>query len=951
MSDTAVASGAGVKDLVDERAEVASQLTNLQEAIGQIQQQTPPAALPQHLSEQLELLKWLDLLYSNREALVARKVELDAELASLRKEVESLQVTGLTDEGPHSFLLLDDVRDQLNAEQSRRESIRLGIDAERAQLESERQRYENSEAKRRLTREKLEATDDPAQQETLTREYAVAKLASRAHGESVWQQHLKSEIAQLHYEISSQRSEYLSEKAKRLEESVQFSLRDLEVRLAMLDKAEALFQTQLAELQKTSAEVDRKWLEAKRELETSDAADAVAREAVITWKLARELQQEQISLLKQIMAEVSLVRICWRRRYEMANQQASAADIQEWHGWIETAREQVGRFQQLIEIRVDQRQGDLATLQKRLLQMQDGDQELLQWIQVQADDLERAIHALGGQLVLLKNGQRMLLRFADELDRAIEPSSTEQWLAQTQYVLQGCWNYEVASVDDRPITVSKIVRGLVMLLVGFLLARLCSRLLGKRVLPRFGVNSGASLAFQTIAFYVMLTCAGFLALELINVPITVFTFMGGAIAIGVGFGSQNVVNNFISGLILLAERPIRVGDLVDINGLNGIIEQIGARSTRVRTGTNLEIIVPNSKFLENNVTNLTLSDTRFRSRVSVGVAYGSPTREVTRLLQQAVTAHPSVLTEPGPVVLFKEFGDNALQFEVHFWIHMRTAMQGEAVDSEIRHKIDELFDEAQISIAFPQRDIHLDSLKPIEVNGLRVSRASGFQLGPIDLHLAAGSRTAIVGPSGCGKTTLLRCIAGLQEIDAGTVHLGDQLVSDRRQPVEPAQRRIGFVFQDGGLWPHMTALAHLRFANPRLGRAAAEALLARVDLGNQAKSKPGQLSGGEAQRLALARALATDPAFLLLDEPLHSVDAALRAQLAELIREVATARGLTLVLVTHDADEALAMCDDLLVVRDGAVTASGLAADMLNGPRRPFGATFDSLGEAQETTP
>ena len=184
-----------------------------------------------------------------------------------------------------------------------------------------------------------------------------------------------------------------------------------------------------------------------------------------------------------------------------------------------------------------------------------------------------------------------------------------------------------------------------------------------------------------------------------------------------------MLNNFISGLILLAERPIRVGDLVDIDGLYGTIERVGPRSTRVKTGSNLEIIVPNSKFLENNVTNWTLSDTRIRTMVSVGVAYGSPTRETSRLLHQAVTEHPNVLSDPEPIVLFREFGDNALMFEVHFWIRMRTVMQGQKIESEIRHTLDTLLSEANITIAFPQRDIHIDTTKPIEIS-LRDATAS-----------------------------------------------------------------------------------------------------------------------------------------------------------------------------------------------------------------------------------
>jgi small-conductance mechanosensitive channel len=200
------------------------------------------------------------------------------------------------------------------------------------------------------------------------------------------------------------------------------------------------------------------------------------------------------------------------------------------------------------------------------------------------------------------------------------------------------------------------------------------------------------------------------------VPLTVFAFLGGALAIGVGFGSQNILNNFISGLIILAERPIRVGDLVEIDGLYGNIQHVGARSTRVKTGSNLEIIVPNSRFLENNVSNWTLSNDEIRAVVGVGVAYGSPTREVSRLLRKAVTDNPEIRDEPAPIVLFNEFGDNALHFEVHFWIKMRTIMQRQRMESEVRHTIDDLLDDAGITIAFPQRDVHIDSVKPLEIN-------------------------------------------------------------------------------------------------------------------------------------------------------------------------------------------------------------------------------------------
>lgn len=277
------------------------------------------------------------------------------------------------------------------------------------------------------------------------------------------------------------------------------------------------------------------------------------------------------------------------------------------------------------------------------------------------------------------------------------------------------WNYELTTVEQSTITVGKVIAGVVLLAIGYFASGLLSRWFGKRLLPRLGMHESAAAALQSLAFYALVATFALLALRILNVPLTVFTFLGGAVAIGVGFGSQNIVNNFISGLILLAERPIRVGDLIEINGLAGTVTRIGARSTRVTTSSNMEIIVPNSAFLQNNVINWTLSDDQVRTNVKIGVAYGSATREVARLLKRAADEHGQVLRSPDPFVWFTEFGENALHFELHFWLKMRSHSERERIESDVRHLIDALFREAGIVMAFPQRDVHFDATRPISV--------------------------------------------------------------------------------------------------------------------------------------------------------------------------------------------------------------------------------------------
>lgn len=198
-------------------------------------------------------------------------------------------------------------------------------------------------------------------------------------------------------------------------------------------------------------------------------------------------------------------------------------------------------------------------------------------------------------------------------------------------------------------------------------------------------------------------------LDLINVPLTAFAFISGAVAIGVGFGAQNIINNFISGWILMWERPIRIADFLEIDGVaRGTVESINTRSTRIKRVDGVHMLIPNSKLLENTVVNWTLIDDLIRTSVRVGVAYGSPARKVHELILKAATDQKEVLETPAPVVLFDDFGDNALMFEVYLWVNTLVDKDLRVIRSNIRFAIDDLFEQHDIVIAFPQRDVHMD---------------------------------------------------------------------------------------------------------------------------------------------------------------------------------------------------------------------------------------------------
>lgn len=281
------------------------------------------------------------------------------------------------------------------------------------------------------------------------------------------------------------------------------------------------------------------------------------------------------------------------------------------------------------------------------------------------------------------------------------------------------WDYRLFTIEDRPLTVGSLVVFILLLVIGLWLSGVLSRMLAAALVRRFHVNAGPAAAIRTLIYYLFVACVIVFSLHVINVPLTIFAVAGGAIAIGVGFGSQNVINNFISGLILLIERPVRVGDFVQIEDFTGVVRAIGARSTRVITGENVEVVVPNSTLLQTNVRNWTLTTDEVRADIAIGVAYGSPVEQVRDLLLQAASEHEKVMKDPPVEVSFEDFGDNALVFRLYFWLRMSKPVTRRRTQSDLRFAIDRLFREAGITIAFPQRDLHIDTLRPMEVRLLR----------------------------------------------------------------------------------------------------------------------------------------------------------------------------------------------------------------------------------------
>ncbi|XQW86212.1 mechanosensitive ion channel family protein [Thalassotalea piscium] len=273
--------------------------------------------------------------------------------------------------------------------------------------------------------------------------------------------------------------------------------------------------------------------------------------------------------------------------------------------------------------------------------------------------------------------------------------------------LQSLINLTVLSIDGQPITLGSILLVPFILILGIFLTKWLVKSLTGRLLSQH-IDPNVIHLVQRIFYVVAIAIVTITLLDLINVPLTAFAFLSGAIAIGFGFGAQNIINNFISGWILMWEKPIRIGDFLEVDDAKGTVEQINTRSTRIRRVDGVHMLIPNSKLLENTVVNWTLVDRLMRTSVKVGVAYGSPARKVADVILQATQEQSEVLDDPKPTVIFEDFGDSALIFEVNFWINSKVEGGLRVTRSNIRFRLDELFAEHNIVVAFPQQDVHLN---------------------------------------------------------------------------------------------------------------------------------------------------------------------------------------------------------------------------------------------------
>lgn len=675
------------------------------------------------------------------DAVQARSAALRKLKAALQQHLSALRVYGdildrriraetalrdfqrLEEPPPYTIAFLDQLSTALKVKETDVAAEKVTLNAARERVEMERPDVATAKATLNRAEERLR-TASQAEKETAAFNVETERVLLEANQAEVEAAAMEAKRSEAYVETLELDLKLAQRKTDLVRKQTRFTQEELDDIRARQQSAIDDLGREIADTRKKIEELKGKLPGAEQKAAQATEPDALerAKHAVQLLHMELEATETNLSILEALEKMEKGVIQLWELRFQMVNPAAARQDI-DWSLVITALEERLGLLEKEREAgeqRADNLRGQVAALENNLRDATSGTKQFLQ----------SQLNILSGRILVRNRIQQRMAqildlarRFLDEakLRRDARPllESLQEYGQQLSGVITLAIDREILEIGGESITGRKIFYMLLILVCGVLFSRLLTRSIQKYALRKLKLRSNVVLIIAKLTNYITFIIVVYLALNYVNIPLTIFTFLGGAIALGVGFGAQNLINNFLSGLILMGEQPIRMGDIVEIEGRLGVITNIGARASNLRMFNGFDLLIPNSKFLETSVINWTLSDSKVRLQVEVGVAYGSNTREVSHLMMHAVTEHGLVLSDPEPKVIFEAFGDNALQFSVYFWVELTPFIDSRVVMSDVRHRVDKLFREAGIEIAYPQRDIHLDSIAPLELRLLR----------------------------------------------------------------------------------------------------------------------------------------------------------------------------------------------------------------------------------------
>jgi small-conductance mechanosensitive channel len=712
--------------IAEKRAENAELLRVAQNRLEEDPEDTAAAA-------ELAAYRTAETVLAQQEAVQQQIDELQAREAELKEQLTAWNAPTADAAKSISFVDFDRLVNRLAAEQARVELARTKLKSARASLDQAQADLATREQERRKAQEQLELGKTGPDAATLAAAVEAARRASSLATDAVALRKKELDREKLADAVQTLTVELLKGQVDRYQPSVVFTQADLDEQLKKLKEREETIRATLAAAEKDGTAAAAGWSRAKRALDAGNGDPTVLAEEVDAWQRTRDLARERKNTALDQLLQIEQLRTAWNRLYALMSGTAGLTPEQLATWKEETAaalRVLIGSTQAHL-LRIDELRGELATIISKADAAKEGPEELRRAIATQREYVESMIRLHETNLVSIDASRRLHGKLRTELGRGIDLLSPEQWAHSLWSGVVWIWEYELVAHGDLPITVGKIVRALVIFAAGWLISRLISTFFAHRLLKRFRLSKDATAVIRTIIFYTAVAIAALVALRSAHVPLTAFTILGGALAIGIGFGSQAVMNNFISGLIMLAERPVRIGERVLFGNFDGVVEDVGFRCTKLRTGTDHVVTIPNSSMINDSIENIGRRR-MIRRIMNLGVTYDTP-RE--RLIE-AIQATRDILEEQGirepihpvigwekfpPRVFFQDYTADSLNIQVVYWFAPADHWAYMEHAQQVNLRIFEEFERLGVSFAFPSRTVYLanDSARELQ---LRLSK-------------------------------------------------------------------------------------------------------------------------------------------------------------------------------------------------------------------------------------
>jgi small-conductance mechanosensitive channel len=687
MGDPTAAPKRSAVALEQKRATVAAEISKLDEAKTK---GSGNAGQSDASDERLNQLRAIDALYAQHKVRLQEKEQLETEKKGIDHEIESLDKFEPDEPKPYSFLLWDGLKDQLAVEQEREKGFTADGKSAKKQLATAHQALDQAEAEVRPSGD----GDKPSENKRTDSDASDLKVELQRAQVALREADI--EVYTLRTAICQAKQKELSKKIEVVGKEVAFSAADRDKQLDALALEESRLKAQRGTVQRQLQQLEEKQRATESQLSADKAEPAVKEAAAEAWRGAADTCQAEVVILDERIEWLTRLRKYWRRRYEAATTKPEPAKLQQWREELSEFRDELQDNLRSFDNRQhtaatdnDKAKPRLASTQGKLAPPPFEDNAVVkEWRALNEEQRHELAELCAASVVEGQAALRLVERFEGELKEKI-PTDKQDWLAATG--LSRLLGEKVVGEEKDGVTLGTLVILLIYVVGGVIIAWAVSRLFRFFVLRHFRFHRGKTDAIHSILFYTLCAAFGVMAFRVLNIPIAAFAFLGGAIAIAAGFGSQDIMNNFMSGIILLAEQPIRVGDVVTLGSTSGVVLHIGLRSTRLQTEANYEVIVPNKSLLDEQITNFTLSDNIVQSSFAITVDRETKITEAKAQILKTVFAHPEVVKSLHPLVLVKEIDNYWLIFEVRFWIQYQSFQQCAQVQSEIMEVLGDIY--------------------------------------------------------------------------------------------------------------------------------------------------------------------------------------------------------------------------------------------------------------------